>query len=66
MFDWKKGNLKHIEVEGCIINITTGLKDKYNRKVTIININPDGKIYGDNWKLYGTTNNKVVNLKKKV
>lgn len=58
--------LKHIEVEGCIENIRTGLKDSLNRKVTSIEILPDDHYAGENiWRLRGCINNRVVQLKKK-
>lgn len=56
---------KHIEVEGCIVNIRTGLHDRQGRKVTSIEIIPDDRYAGERiWKLYGTQNNRVVELKK--
>jgi len=57
--------LKHIEVEGCIVNIRSGLHDSSGRKVTSIEIIPDDRYAGEQvWKLYGTRNNRVVQLKK--
>ena len=54
----------HLEYEGCIVNITEGLTDMKGRTVTSIQIIPDGKRYGDNWKLVGTLNNRIIKLKK--
>ncbi len=58
--------IKHIEAEGCIINIRSGLTDLKKRKVTSIEIIPDNYIGGKKWKLYGTHNNRVIQLKSKV
>jgi len=56
--------LKHIEVEGCIVNIRTGLKDLKGRKVTSIEIIPDDRFAGEKvWRLRGCRNNRVVELK---
>ena len=57
--------LKHIEVEGCIVNIREGLHDRRGRKVTSIEILPDDHYAGEQiWRLRGTVNNRVVQLKK--
>jgi copper chaperone CopZ len=59
--------LKHIEVEGCIVNIRTGLKDLKGRKVTSVEILPDDHYAGERiWRLIGSVNNRVVQLKKKL
>lgn len=56
--------LKHIEVEGCIVNIRTGLIDRLGRKVTSVEILPDDHCSGDPfWKLVGSVNNRVIQLK---
>lgn len=56
--------LKHIEVEGCVVNIRTGLHDRLGRKVTSVEILPDDHYSGENvWRLYGSVNNKIVELK---
>ena len=58
--------LKHIEIEGCIVNIRTGLKDSRSRKVTSVEILPDDHYVGRPiWRLRGTLNNRVVQLTKK-
>ena len=58
--------LKHIEIEGCIVNIRTGLRDMKGRKVTSVSISPDDHYAGERkWKLYGTYNNRIVQLKTK-
>jgi len=58
--------LKHIEVEGCVVNIRTGLTDRKGRKVTSIEILHDDHYCGEPiWRLYGSVNNRVVQLKKK-
>lgn len=55
----------HIEAEGCIVNIYEGLKDLKDRQVTAVEIIPDDKFSGEPiWKLHGTRNNRVVELKK--
>jgi len=59
--------LKHIEVEGCIVNIRTGLKDIKGRKVTSIEILPDDHFTGERiWRLIGSVNNRVVQLKRRL
>jgi len=53
--------LKHIEVEGAIVNIRQGLYDFKGRKVTSIEIIPDRP---DNWKVVPKVHNvKVIQLK---
>ena len=60
-------DLRHIEVEGAIVNIREGLSDMKGRKVTSIEILPDETHKGERkWKLYGYINNRVVQLKKVV
>lgn len=58
--------LKHIEVEGAIVNIRQGLRDKQGRKVTSIEILPDDHYTGEKiWKTYPHVRNvRVVQLKK--
>jgi hypothetical protein len=59
-----KMTLKHIEVEGCIVNIRTGLTDRKGRRVTSVEILPDDHYSGEPiWKLIGCINNRVVQLK---
>jgi hypothetical protein len=58
--------LKHIEVDGCVVNIRTGLEDCHGRKVTSIEILPDDHYAGERiWRLRGCINNRVVQLHKK-
>ena len=58
--------LRHIEVDGCIVNIRTGLTDRKGRKVTSIEILPDDHYAGEKvWRLIGSINNRMVELKKK-
>ena len=57
-------SIRHIEVEGAIINIREGLVDIKGRKITSIEIIPDDHYAGEPfWKLYGRRNNRVVQLK---
>ena len=57
--------LKHIECEGCVVNIRTGLYDRQGRKVTNIEILPDDHYVGEQiWRLRGYSHNRVVQLKK--
>lgn len=59
--------LKHIEAEGCIVNIRTGLIDIEGRKVTSIEILPDDHFSGERiWRLFGSVNNRVVQLKRRL
>ena len=56
-------NCDHIETQGCIVNIRTGY-DRFCRRVTHIEILPDDHYSGKPfWKLYGSKNNRVVELK---
>jgi hypothetical protein len=58
---------KHIEVEGCIVNIREGLSDRKGRKVTSIEILPDDNYTGERiWRLRGCVNNRVVQLNKRL
>ena len=57
--------IKHIEIEGGIVNIRTGLQDRLGRKVTSIEILPDDHYAGEKiWRLYGTVNNRIIQLNK--
>lgn len=58
--------LKHIEVEGCIVNIREGLHDRKGRKVTSIEILPDDHYIGERiWKQVPAYHNiRVIQLKK--
>lgn len=59
--------LKHIETEGCIVNIRTGLEDTKGRRVTSIEILPDDHFSGERiWHLIGSINNRVVQLKRRL
>lgn len=59
--------LTHIEVEGAIVNIREGLHDRLGRPVTSIEIIPDDHYVGEPiWRLRGTRNNRVVQLKKRL
>ena len=58
---------KHIEVDGCIVNIHTNLHDRLGRKVTSIEIIPDDHYMGEQiWRLHGSRNNRVIQLKKRL
>lgn len=56
--------LKHIEVEGAVINIRQGLTDAEGRKVTSIEILPDNHYHGEKiWKTIPEVHNvRVVQL----
>jgi hypothetical protein len=41
-----KTKTMHIEVEGCIVNITVGLRDTYGRRVTRVDVSPDDESRG--------------------
>jgi hypothetical protein len=58
--------LKHIEVEGAIVNIRQGLHDLKGRKVTSIEIIPDDRYAGEPiWKVIPKVYNvRVVQTKK--
>jgi hypothetical protein len=59
------GGVKHIEIEGAIVNIREGLSDFKGRKVTSVEILPDDRYVGERkWKLYGCYQNRIVQLKK--
>ena len=61
----KEQNCLHIEANGCIINIRQYLYDIKERSVTSVEIIPDDHHIGEKiWKLYGTRNNRIVQLKK--
>lgn len=61
----KKG--KHIEAEGCIVNIREGLRNTKGQKVTSVEILPDDHFAGERiWKTYPHVRNvRVVQLKKR-
>jgi hypothetical protein len=66
MANWTRDGVRHIELEGCILNIREGLSDRLGRKVTSIEILPDDHFAGEQvWRLRGHRNNRVVQLKKK-
>lgn len=55
---WRRDKLRHIEIEGCIVNIRENLHDLKSREVTSIEIVPD-----DGWELDGTSNNRVIKIR---
>ena len=59
----KSGNTYHMEFEGCIVNVTEGLIDRHDRQVTSVEIIPDVYAGENKWKLIGTRNNRVIQLK---
>ena len=61
----KEQGCLHIEARGCIINIRPNLTDMKGRAVTSIEIKPDTYSGEPRQKLYGTINNRVVELKTK-
>jgi len=58
--------MKHIEVAGGIVNIREGLSDRKGRSVTSIEILPDEYAGERQWRLYGFSNNRLVQLRKVV
>lgn len=54
-----RDNLLHVETEGCIVNIRTGLHDRDGRAVTSIEILADNYV-GEEWTLDGYVNNRVI------
>jgi len=63
----KNNKAIHIEAKGCIVNIYEGLSDVKGRSVTIIEIIPDDHYMEERiWKLIGSRNNRVIQLKKKL
>jgi len=58
--------LKHLEVEGAVINIRQGLCDRHGRKVTSVEILPDDHYGGEPiWRTYPHVRNiRIVELKK--
>lgn len=65
MGNYRKDGLRHIECQGCIVNIREGLSDRKGRKVTSIEILPDDHYKGERiWRLRGCVNNRVVQLNK--
>lgn len=68
-WDWSRnsGNKKtrHVEVDGAIVNIHTGLKDRFGRKVTAVEIIPD-EHNERKWKVIpGKHNTRIIQLKHK-
>lgn len=59
--------LRHIEVEGAIVNIREGLVDRKGRKVTSIEILPDDHYSGERiWRVTPKVHNvRVIQLKKR-
>ena len=53
----------HIEANGCIVNIRENLTDMKDRQVTSIEIIPDNYAGEQKWKLCGSYNNRVIQLK---
>ena len=62
-----KVTLKHLEVEGAIINIRQGLCDMHGRKVTSVEIIPDDRFAGERiWRTIPKVHNiRIVQLSKK-
>lgn len=61
-----KVKLKHLEVDGAVINIRTGLRDRRGRKVTSVEILPDDHYAGEKpWRVIpGKHNTRIVQLKR--
>lgn len=55
----------HVEAEGCIVNIRQGLYDKKGRRVTNVEIIPDEYAGERLWRLWGSRNNRIIQLLKK-
>lgn len=53
----------HVEAEGCIVNIREGLTDLKGRKVTNVEILPDDYAGENKWRVLGSRNNRVIQLK---
>lgn len=51
--------LLHVETDGCIVNIRTGLRDDKDRRVTSIEVLPDQYV-GEEWHLDGYANSRVI------
>lgn len=65
MGNYKRDGIRHIECDGCIVNIRERLSDRFGRKVTSIEILPDDHYIGERvWRLCGCSNNRVIQLKK--
>ena len=61
----KEQKCLHIEAKGCIVNIRENLTDMKGRNITHIEILVD-KYAGERpWKLIGSCNNRVIQLKHK-
>lgn len=54
-----RDKLLHVEAEGCIVNIQVGLHDDAGRKVTRVDIIPDGYV-GEEWHADGLTSVRVI------
>lgn len=54
-----RDNVLHVETEGCIVNIRTGLHDRDGRAVTSVEILADNYV-GEEWHLDGYVNNRVI------
>lgn len=61
----KEQQTLHVETDNCIVNIRQNLTDKFGRNVTSVEIIPDNFAGEPKRKLIGTTNNRIIDLKKK-
>lgn len=53
----------HVEADGCIVNVQVGLRDREGRRVTRIDVIPDGYI-GEEWDADGPTAVRVIERKE--
>lgn len=58
----KKDPVLHIETEGAIVNIRTGLGDSEGRKVTAVEVLADDASRGGNWHLDGSVNTRLIQV----
>lgn len=63
-----RDKLLHVEVDGCIVNITVGLSDMQGRRVTSVSIVPDDESRGGDgegrvWRYVpGESNHRLIRL----
>ena len=62
MVNYRKKNLRHIEVDGCIVNIRTGLMDMDGHTVTSVQILADND-GGDKWTIDGKPGWYSINVR---
>lgn len=59
----RSGGKLHVETDGCIVNITVGLRNLEGCQVTRIDVLPDDEVRGGKWKMVQGSYATLVELR---